>query len=84
MSFYLLWLVIKLPIQRYDPEKILQWNFKDLEKYDKMWTIANQPAKLFVTAKVYISEKLDDTKYENPKFRPIIDHTRKLHPISIK
>lgn len=45
---------------------------------------ANQLAKLFATIKTYISERLDDTKYENLKFIPIIDQPGNLHPISAR
>ena len=56
-------------------QDFLRRNFKNYEKCDKMRTVANQPTKLFATAKTHKFNNIKDINIEELKFRPIIDQT---------
>ena len=56
-------------------QDFLRRNFKSYEKYDKMRPIANQPAKLFATAKTHKFNNIEDINVDELKLRPIIDQT---------
>ena len=56
-------------------QDFLRRNSKNYEKYDKMRPLANQPVKLFATAKTHKVNNIEDINVEEWKFRPIIDQT---------
>ena len=56
-------------------QDFLRRNFKNYEKYEKMKPVANQPAKLFPTAKTHKFNNIEDINVEEWKFRRIIDQT---------
>ena len=56
-------------------QEFLRQNLKNFEKYDKIRTVANQPGKLFATAKTLQFNNIENINAEEFKFRPIIDQT---------
>ena len=56
-------------------QDFLRRNSKNYEKYDKMRPLANQPVKLFATAKTHKVNNIQDINVEELKFKPIIDQT---------
>ena len=56
-------------------QDFLRQNFKSYENYDKIRPVANQPAKLFATAKAHKFNNIKDINVDKLKFRPVIDQT---------
>ena len=59
-------------------QDFLRRNFKPYEKYEKVRPVANQPAKLFATAKTHKYNNIEDINVEKLKFKIIAEYLKPL------